>query len=158
MKKLAVFILLLLPHTAANAASCSTLDAINWLLGQWQYTSSAMRFDETWTAVSADTYEGSGTTTVLNSGEINNYEALRLVAMANDIYYLAKVKNNTLPIAFKLTQCAENIAVFENPQHDFPQKIVYRLITPDRINVSVSAIGNDGFILRYQRNGEPETY
>ena len=41
--------------------------------------------------------------------------------------YLATVKgqNDNKPVAFTSTNETENKLIFENPQHDYPQKITY---------------------------------
>ena len=70
--------------------------------------------------------------------------------MSGDIFYIAKVHHNELPIAFKLTQCSDSVAVFENPEHDFPKKIEYKLTDQDRITVTVGSSG-EGFKIDFQR-------
>jgi hypothetical protein len=45
-----------------------------------------------------------------------------------DIYYLPMVKdqNDGKPVEFKMTSALGDEFIFENPSHDFPQKITYR--------------------------------
>jgi hypothetical protein len=42
------------------------------------------------------------------------------------------------------------MAVFENPDHDFPKMIHYQLQTPDKISVTVSS-GDDGFRMEFTK-------
>jgi len=52
-----------------------------------------------------------------------------LLTQKNDIItYSAKIvgENNDKSIDFKLTSSTENNCVFENPSHDYPQKITYK--------------------------------
>ena len=80
-------------------------------------------------------------------------ESLRLVEMSGEVFYVAKVGHNDLPIAFKLTSGSDDRAVFENPQHDFPKRLEYRL-TEGRLVVTVSDGGTRGFTLDFTRTTE----
>ena len=55
------------------------------------------------------------------------HESMRLVAMADAVFLIAKLEHSPLPVSFKLTQFSDSTAVFENPAHDFPTRIVYHL-------------------------------
>ena len=46
-------------------------------------------------------------------------------------------QNKQQPIAFKMTKAEGNMFVFENPQHDFPKRIVYKLITTDSLHAFI---------------------
>lgn len=64
------------------------------------------------------------------------------VALTNTkagIFYTSTVEdqNKKQPIAFKMTKAEGNIFVFENPQHDFPKRIVYKLITSDSLHAFI---------------------
>jgi hypothetical protein len=56
--------------------------------------------------------------------------------------YTATVEgqNDDKPVAFKLTTATEKQMVFENPKHDYPQKISYTQITPDSVVAKISGI------------------
>jgi hypothetical protein len=74
--------------------------------------------------------------------------------MAGEVFYIAKVAHNPLPIAFKLSECGEGLAVFTNPAHDFPRRLEYRL-AGDALSVQVSdgTEGGKGFTLNFKRDG-----
>ena len=59
-----------------------------------------------------------------------------------ELTYSAAVKgqNNDKPVAFKLTTQTEKQLVFENPKHDYPQKISYTQITSDSLVAKISGI------------------
>lgn len=42
-------------------------------------------------------------------------------------------QNKGLPVRFRLTHHSDSAFTFENPQHDFPQRIIYRFVTKDSI-------------------------
>lgn len=147
MTKLAANALLLinlLISTNVNANTCSSLTQLNWLVGEWQTEKSASFVNENWQKVSDDTFEGQGKT---NSSS----ESLRLVQMADEVFYLAKVSHNPLPVAFKLSHCKNKQFVFENMQHDFPNKIEYRKINSNVLQVIVSDKAEKSFTIQLYR-------
>ena len=129
---------------------CDSLEIVSWLLGEWISENSSGVTIENWEKVSVHSFEGFGKTINAGSNEVKSYETLRLVEMSGQIYYIAKVAHNELPIAFALTTCSDSTAVFENPDHDFPKKIDYKLQSHDRISVTVSS-GDDGFRIEFAK-------
>jgi hypothetical protein len=60
-------------------------------------------------------------------GKTVEYEFIRLHEEENgDILYTAHPSGQA-EASFKLIRCEKELAVFENPGHDFPQRIIYRL-------------------------------
>jgi hypothetical protein len=53
------------------------------------------------------------------------YEYLRVEARTDGVYYVALIKGQP-EVAFKLVRCEGEAVVFENPAHDFPQRIICR--------------------------------
>ena len=53
----------------------------------------------------------------------------------DDLFYIPTVKNqnNGEPVSFKLVSGKNGEFVFENKQHDFPQRIIYRNPNPDSL-------------------------
>lgn len=92
--------------------------------------------------------EGIGATLDL-AGAVQNRETLRLVEMSGEVFYIAKVPQNELPTAFKLTKCGQNFFVFENPLHDFPKKITYSFEGSSKMNVRVSGSLDSDFELNF---------
>jgi hypothetical protein len=78
-----------------------------------------------------------GSDTVVN-------ERVALTKTKEGVFYTSTVEeqNNKQPIAFKMTKAENNLFVFENPQHDFPKRIVYKFITADSLHAFVDD-GND---------------
>jgi hypothetical protein len=80
--------------------------------------------------------------TIRNGDTVFN-EKLKIEKIGDEIFYIADVKHNAAPVYFKLTSLNDNEAVFENPQHDFPQKIVYKNIDGN-LNASIEGPGKEG--------------
>ena len=66
------------------------------------------------------------------------FEYLRIEQRADAIYYVAHPKARCPGTDFKLTRATTTEAVFENPQHDFPKRIIYRK-TDDGLTASIDA-------------------
>jgi len=124
---------------------CHNLTQIQWLLGQWQTEDGEMR--EHWHRSSDSTFTGVGD--LRKDGHWQNQETLLIAAMDKAIYYIAKPKSNPKPVVFTLTACSNSLARFQNPEHDFPNNIEYRLVAPNKVTVDVSDNRGKGFTLEY---------
>ena len=126
----------------------SPLDACSALLGTWNDTSdTAVLFTETWRPMDDSTLTGAG---VGKRGTDTPFaEALRLEERDGQINYIATAfgQNDDKPVAFRATHLSADSLVFENPAHDFPQRISYRK-AHNGWDVVVSAVINDSTIAR----------
>ncbi|MBX3242202.1 MAG: hypothetical protein KIT80_14525 [Chitinophagaceae bacterium] len=82
----------------------------------------------------------------IKNGQVKVSEYLNIVRNSKSIIYTATVlnQNQGKEIEFKMTK-ADDIWVFENPLHDFPQKIVYQKISGNEIIVELSGSGQKKF-------------
>ncbi|TQV73985.1 hypothetical protein FLL45_14080 [Aliikangiella marina] len=133
------------------AKECSTIDQVDWLLGQWETVSNGNLIRESWQIVDARNRAGTSTTQKLGTTRTSFIETLRIVEMSGSIFYLAKTPQNQLPVAFKLIHCDNDRLKFENLVHDFPNIIEYQRESNVKVNVNVSGKNSQGFQLSYQR-------
>ncbi len=105
-----------------NEAS-TELESFNWLLGTWKNETSRGTSYEVWTRVSDRTFEGDSYT--IKGGERHHNEFLRIAQFGSEIFYVSKVAHNKYPVGFKLVKVEDRTLVFENAEHDFPQRIIY---------------------------------
>ena len=147
---LSTILLLGLPAWA-GALDCNSLSAARWMLGDWVTGDWKSITHESWTERGLRTFEGMGSERSMADGKTMNSEELRLVEMADGVFYLAKVGHNELPIAFALTECSNDRLVFENPEHDSPRRLEYRHEADDRMVVTISDGKNAGATLIFQR-------
>ena len=54
-------------------------------------------------------------------------EKIQIIAKDGELYYVADVKENEAPVPFKITSQTQEGFICENPNHDFPKKIEYKL-------------------------------
>jgi hypothetical protein len=71
----------------------------------------------------------------------------------DEFYYSARVlnQNEGNTIAFKWKGTEDNCELFENPGHDFPQRIKYCFKEGDILNVFVSDMEGNGFQIVLRR-------
>ena len=154
LKIMSVLSLCLVFQSEVQAKACGTIESLNWLIGNWNSENSKLKINESWQRISAKTFEGSGYTYSIEKKKIVSTETLRLVEMSGEIFYVAKVASNDLPVAFKLTNCTANMAVFENSQHDFPKKIHYQIDEAKNITVFVSGENDKGFSIEFVKEND----
>jgi peptidoglycan/xylan/chitin deacetylase (PgdA/CDA1 family) len=142
-----------LPATAL-AENCSSLGQLEWLLGHWKSAGENTVIAETWERISDKTFEGFGESRSAINGELKSRETLRLVQMSGAVFFIAKVAHNEFPVGFRLTDCEDGRAVFENTVHDFPTRIGYQRLDADSMTVDVSGADGNGFQLGFQRMNE----
>lgn len=149
MKYLIVFFLSII-SIDVTAQACHSLDELDWIYGSWESQDQDRLITESWGRVSDMTLEGFGATYV--EGKLQSSESLRIVEMSEALYYIAKVSHNSLPVVFKLNECSDRNAVFENQNHDFPKRIEYLSIGSDKIMVIVGDVKEKNFTISYIRS------
>jgi len=120
MLKLTITTLLLL-----TPFQTPTMSDLSWIAGAWQTAPGGRRqIEEHWTAVAGGSMMGVSRT--IAGDKTVEFEYLRIEQRADGIYYVAHPKARCPGTDFKLTRASATEAVFENPQHDFPKRIIYR--------------------------------
>lgn len=112
----------------------------HWLLGQWETKSEDGTLTETWKKANDSTYNGHSF--FLKGKDTIHYETIVLQQIEEQLSYNANVRgqNDDKPVAFLLTETKENQLVFENPAHDYPQKISYTQVSKDSLVAEISGI------------------
>ena len=112
----------------------------SWLIGKWSNTAKQRHDYETWGKYNDSTYLGKSYS--IQNGDTVSSESIKLVEGNEGIYYIPIVQgqNNNLPVSFKLIVVETNKLVFENPAHDFPQRISYHLVSPDSLVAEISGM------------------
>lgn len=141
MKKIiTIFILLLVFISCQNSNKNDKIKLSNWLIGKWENKSKEGNLSETWSKVNDSTFLG--LSYFIKAKDTLSFENIILQQNGEDLYYNPTVKgqNNDKPIAFKLTSSTNKQLVFENPKHDYPQKIIYNQIAKDSMVAEISGI------------------
>lgn len=120
--KLFTFIigLLLLTSCASNTVD---IKKFAWLQGKWEGSYNEMQTFEEWQPMNGKSMSGNGG--VLSGTDTMFVEKIKMEQRDGVLYYSATVPGNTGPVEFKFTGFINDSTIFENPEHDFPQRIVY---------------------------------
>lgn len=113
--------------TDAEDLDAQRINKLGWMLGEWEKAMPNGSFIEKWQKETDTSYIGEGTFTT-NNGDVMFSEKLRLEQHGDELWYIPTVaeQNNGKPVLFKESKLVDNEVVFENPEHDFPQLIVYK--------------------------------
>lgn len=124
--------------TACSTKPKTNLNPAEWLIGTWQCTSAEGISYETWAKASEQEYVGKSY--MLAEKDTVVFENIRLVQEQDGLFYIPAVtdQNKGLPIRFAGTTFSANVFVFENPEHDFPQRISYTKIGADSLVAEIS--------------------
>ncbi|MHC4128065.1 MAG: DUF6265 family protein [Planctomycetota bacterium] len=121
-------------HAPAAAEPASDLSGLAWLTGSWVLVSGNAVSEEHWTRPRGGTMLGLNRTVI--DGRTAAFEYTRIESTPEGIVYLASPQGRHPPTRFALVGSGPRRAVFENPGHDFPQRIVYER-TGDRLDARI---------------------
>lgn len=115
------------------------IDKASWLLGNWEKKDSLGALTESWQTLDDSTFVGQSFFVTPKKDTVHK-ETIELMQNEDFLIYTATVKgeNNGEPTRFQLTENADSLLVFENPKHDYPQKIRYELNIDKSIFVTIS--------------------
>jgi hypothetical protein len=124
-----------------QTAATLSINELAWITGDWQTSPGRRQIEEHWTAVAGASMMGLSRTVV--GDKTAEFEYLRIEQRADgNIYYVAHPKARCPGTDFKLTRASPTEAVFENPEHNFPKRIIYRKTADDALTASID--GGEG--------------
>jgi hypothetical protein len=128
--KFIIFFLLL-----AFATGFAQDDSIKKMFtGKWKMDSEKSEMYEEWTIVN-DT-ELTATSYSVNNGESFISEHIYLKKIADYWAYIAVPKGQS-PTMFTLLEFTDNKFIFENKEHDFPQRVIYEFNDNGKLTASI---------------------
>jgi len=111
--------------TRDGVTTNSDLADLAWMAGDWQTDANGRTIsDEHWARPAGGVMIGMSRTVAGN--KLVSFESLRIEQRGESIFYVASVKGRCPATDFKLTRQNAQEAIFENPDHDFPKRIIYR--------------------------------
>jgi hypothetical protein len=111
--------------SVANVAPAQevTIDRVKWLQGCWQSMRGEATIEEQWMAPRGGTMLGMGRT--IRGGKTVKYELVLIKEQAGALAYEAHPSGQP-SATFLATSASDASIVFENPKHDFPQRVGYQ--------------------------------
>jgi hypothetical protein len=121
-----------LPAQTTHAAA---VDALAWLAGCWEGTlANGAAYEEVWLGPRGGTLIGMARMT--REDRILSFEFMRIGEHEGEIVYGAQPSGRP-PTRFRATAISSGEVRFENPDHDFPQRIHYRLAAPGELHARI---------------------
>jgi Domain of unknown function (DUF6265) len=117
---------LFLPLSAVEPQG-DPIKLMSWLAGCWESSRTDRRVEEQWMRPDGGTMLGMSRTVAGN--KTSEFEFMQILSQEGKLIFTAKPSGQAED-SFTSTRLTSSEIVFENPQHDFPQRIIYRL-NPD---------------------------
>ena len=118
-----------------GAAHADDVAQLAWLSGCWQQDGAESGSIEIWLAPAGGTLLGVSRT--VKADKTVAYEFMRIGALADGkLAFTAKPSNQT-EATFPVIRIGKQEIVFENKEHDFPQRIFYRSAAPGKLSARI---------------------
>lgn len=122
---------------------------LDWMAGYWLACDARMEVAELWTTRRGGVMLGMSVTFGIQAF---GWEQLRIEATDDGatMHFVARPRGAEADVAFRLARAGPNEAVFENPAHDYPQRIIYRREGAALIARTEDMAGGNGQDFRYR--------
>ena len=147
MRKYNITICLLFALTGAALAqqpvySVEEFKPLHGLTGLWKMDGKRGALYEEW-QVKSDS-QLAGKSYKLNNKDTIVLENVIISLQGNEIFFTPVVRdqNNQRPVPFKLISCSGNRYVFENKEHDYPQRVIYELVSMNDLKARIEGKKN----------------
>jgi Domain of unknown function (DUF6265) len=127
-----------LPQTP-SAQATAKVDALAWLSGCWSMTRPDGMTEEHWMKPAGGSMLGMSRT--VRGARTTEFEFLQIREQGDKLVYIAKPSGQA-EASFPSKSITDREVVFENPTHDFPQRIIYRKTPEGRIAARVEGTMN----------------
>jgi hypothetical protein len=120
-----LFLLFAMAYSQDKNTDSNPFDKLSWIVDKWISPPGESITYENWVRIDDTAYSGESHSVI--NGITVFAEQLKIEKIGGDIFYTAVVEHNPGPVYFKLIELDTNKAVFENPEHDYPNRIIYML-------------------------------
>jgi hypothetical protein len=139
---------------ALPAPAKAAIGDLAWLGGAWvgkRGAEGAISIEERWSPPLGGAMLAVSRT--VSRGKMGAFEYLRIVERDGGLVYIAQ-PGGAAPTEFVLTELTATRAVFDNPRHDYPKRIVYELATEGVLRATIGfAKGGTPRRLEFKREG-----
>lgn len=111
------------PGSEAAMDTAAALDRLRWMAGCWERRTPDQHTEEQWMMPRGGTMLGMSR--AVRDGRTVGFESLRIEERNGRLVYVASPSRQAMT-EFTATAVSDTLAAFENPAHDFPQRILYR--------------------------------
>jgi len=138
--------------TRSSTAMEFTVARLQWIAGCWVSDDGKERIEEFWLKPAGDSMIGLSRT--VKGGNTVFIEYAQIGEVKGEITYTVSLGMGARPVSFKLIKATDSEVVFENAEHDFPQRIIYRRESKDSLFARIEGKQNGvskGIDFRYKR-------
>ena len=111
------------------AAIPATIDDLAWLSGCWAAANQEAGSEEQWMPPAGGTMFGVSRS--VRDGKTVAFEFMRIVEQEDGGLELIASPSGQNTTSFTMLSVDDTEVIFENPDHDFPQRIIYRLTSEE---------------------------
>ena len=120
---------------ARAEAAPPDISALAWMAGSWGGTADGVTSEEHWTDAAGDGLVGMHKD--VKGGKMSGFEFLRVEVDAQQRICYVSMPGGNPPTAFCAVEVGERRVVFENKEHDFPQRILYWLDAAGKLHARI---------------------
>lgn len=134
-----VYVVILIVSTGSIFGQNAKVDLskITWLHGCWERLNerSGRTTFEQWTKPDGGTLFGIGRT--ISGGKVVSWEFMRIEQKDGSAVFSAQLPSSSAATPFVLKTASERELIFENPENDFPQRVIYRTKGADSLEARI---------------------
>ncbi len=123
---------------AARSSPETSVSGLAWLAGCWASVDGEFGTGEVWTAPAGGTMLGVSRT--VRDGKTVEYEFMQIREIAPGQLAFVANPSGQKQASFPLVRSSPVELVFEDPAHDFPQRVIYRLVEPDALHARIEGV------------------
>ncbi len=137
------------------APAKATIGDMDWLVGAWKGsrgTGGTTSIEERWSPALGGAMLAVSRT--VSRDRMSAFEYLRIVERDGGLVYIAQPNGGTAT-EFVLSELGEKRAVFDNPRHDYPKRIVYELSAEGVLTATIGfSVGGTPRRFEFKREGQ----
>jgi hypothetical protein len=114
-----------------------SLESLEWLAGHWSLEQDGSLMEELWTPPKGGVMLGVHRDVPAGRGAF--FEYLRIEQRPEGLVYLASPMGRKAT-AFPLVGLEDRKVVFENPDHDYPQRIIYEIVGDGMLRARIEGL------------------
>ncbi len=133
-------LLFVLAISYVSAQTTNSVSTLLWMTGCWEVNDNGRVTIERWAKPTENLMIGTSQT--VKNGKSVAFEFLRVVNNGHGLVYVALPSSAKEPTPFPFLKMGEREVVFENLNHDFPQRIIYRQTAADSLFARIEGMQN----------------
>lgn len=128
------------PAAIAQTPPKASLVDLAWLAGCWASDSADAGSSEQWMPLAGGLLLGTSRT--VKGGRTVSFEFMRILDGKDGVPVFIALPSGQRETHFPLASLIDGAAVFENPAHDFPQRVIYKRVGATQLHARIEGTRN----------------